>query len=318
MQASLPERNWIVLQEVLLNQSIGITIRRFFRDEGSYLLLLSPLLIFVVLVAIYPLFFSFRISLFDYRLTDPNQVQTFVGLKNYMRAFSDQVVLDSLKTTLVYVAETVTIELLMGLGLALLLSAETTVAHIIRSFLIMPMAIPPLVVGLVWKALYNADFGVIPYYLKLLGLNVGRGPLAEIKLAMPAIVMIDVWQWTPLLMVIFLAGLKSLPTEPYEAAVVDGANRWTSFWYITLPLLKPTFLIALLLRTMQSFKVFDTIYATTAGGPGSVTTVLNFHVYTVGMTFFDMGYAASLANILLVVVAFLSVIYVMVLERQQL
>jgi len=295
-----------------------LKLRKFFQNESQYLLLLLPLLIFVVVVAIYPLVFSFRISLFDYRLTDPNQKQTFVGFANYIQAFSDPVVLSSLKTTMIYVLGTVGLELVIGLGLAILMSGESRIYQIMRSFLIMPMAIPPLVVGLVWKALYNADFGVIPYYMKVLGINPGRGPLAELKLAMPAVILIDLWQWTPLLMVIFLAGLKSLPTEPYEAAVVDGASRWQSFWYITLPLLKPTVLVALLLRTMQSFKVFDTIYATTAGGPGSATTVLNFHIYTVGMTFFDMGYAAALANILLLVIAILSVIYVMVLERQQL
>ena len=119
-------------------------------------------------------------------------------------------------------------------------------------------------------------------------------------------------------MFIFLAGLKCLPTEPYEAAVVDGASRWQSFIYLTLPLLKPTFLVALLLRTMQSFKVFDIIYATTAGGPGLETTVLNYQIYKTGMVFFDMGYASALANILLVIVAILAVIYIMVLERQQL
>jgi multiple sugar transport system permease protein len=134
---------------------------------------------------------------------------------------------------------------------------------------------------------------------------------------MPAVILVDFWQWTPLLMVVFLAGLKSLPRDPYEAAVVDGASRWQSFWLITLPLLKPTMLIALLLRTTQSFKVFDIIFATTAGGPGSATTVLNYHIFTVGMTFFDMGYAAALANILLVIVAVFSIAYVMVLERQQ-
>jgi multiple sugar transport system permease protein len=187
----------------------------------------------------------------------------------------------------------------------------------IRSFFLMPMAIPPLVVGLVWKSLYNADFGVIPYYLKLTGLDVGRGPLGEAATAMPAVILVDLWQWSPLLMVIFLAGLKSLPHEPYEAALVDGATRWQSFWFITLPMLKPTILVGLLLRTMQSFKVFDIIYATTAGGPGSTTTVLNYHIYTVGMIFFDMGYAAALANILLVIIAILSILYVIVLERQQ-
>jgi len=142
--------------------------------------------------------------------------------------------------------------------------------------------------------------------------------LAELSTALPAVMLVDIWQWTPLIMFIFLAGIKSLPTEPYEAAIVDGASRWQSFIHITLPLLKPTLLVALLLRTMQSFKVFDIIYATTAGGPGTSTTVLNFQIYKVGLTFFNMGYAAALANILLFIVAILSVFYVMTLERQQL
>ncbi len=300
-----------------LVQSLTQTIIKKLKSD-PYFWLLFPLLLYVVLIAIYPLFFSFRISLFDYRLTDPNQIQTFVGLKNYIRAFKDPIVLISLTNTLIFVAGTVSIELLLGLGLALLFSPETKLAQFVRSFLLIPMALPPLVVGLIWKSLYNADFGVIPFYLKQLGMDVGRGPLGELSLAMPAVILIDIWQWTPLLMVIFLAGLKSLPQEPYEAAYVDGSSRWQSFIYLTLPLMKPTFLIAFLLRTVQSFKVFDTIYATTSGGPGNATTVLNFHIYTVGLTFFDMGYASALANILLIVVTVLSIIYIMVMTRRQL
>jgi multiple sugar transport system permease protein len=292
--------------------------RRIVLTDGAYFLMVIPLLTFVVLVAIYPLFYSLIISFFKYRLTDPSQTKTFIGIANYIQAFKDPIVVGSLKTTLYFVVGTVTTELVFGLGLALLLSAETQIAHFIRSFLLMPMALPSLVVGLVFKAMYNADFGIIPYYIKLIGINPGRGPLSELNLAMPAVMLVDIWQWTPLVMFIFLAGLKSLPIDPYEAAKVDGASRWQSFIFITLPLLKPTFLIALLLRTMQSFKVFDIIYATTAGGPGTITTVLNFQIYKVGLTFFDMGYAAALANILLVTVAILSIIYVMVLERQQL
>lgn len=294
------------------------SFRRYFNIELHYLLILAPLLIFVVTIALYPLTFSFFISFFKYRLTDPNQLRTFLGLDNYLNAFYDKQVGRALTTTLVFVVGSVTTEIVVGLALALLLSAETKLMRVIRSFLLMPMAIPPLVVGLIWKSLYNVDFGVIPYYFKLLGINMGRGPLGEIAWAMPAVILVDLWQWSPLLMVIFLAGLKSLPSEPYEAAIVDGATRWQRFWYITLPLLKPTLLVGLLLRTMQSFKVFDIIYATTGGGPGSATTVLNYHIYTVGMTFFDMGYAAALANILLVVVAILSILYIMVLERQTL
>ncbi|MDH3676106.1 MAG: sugar ABC transporter permease [Anaerolineae bacterium] len=292
-------------------------LRRYIRAEKHYLLLLAPLLIFVFAIAIYPLSFSFFISFFKFRLTDPDQVKTFLGFENYLKAFQDPQVIKSVSNTLVFVFGTVTLELVVGLGLALLLASETRLMQFIRSSFLMPMAIPPLVVGLIWKSLYNVDFGVIPYYLKLVGLDAGRGPLGEISTAMAAIILIDLWQWAPLLMFIFLAGLKSLPTEPYEAARVDGASRWQSFWSITLPMLKPTILIALLLRTTQSFKVFDIIFATTAGGPGSATTVLNYHIYTVGMTFFDMGYAAALANILLVIVAVLSVLYIMVLERQQ-
>lgn len=294
-------------------------LRRYLaRFEPHYLVLLAPLLIFVLAISIYPLLFSFFISFFKYRLTDPNQVKTFLWFGNYVNAIQDKQVLGALGTTLIFVAGTVTSEIVAGLGLALLLSAETKLMQTVRSFLLLPMAIPPLVVGLVWKSLYNVDFGVIPYYFKQVGLDMGRGPLGEISWAMPAVILVDLWQWSPLLMVIFLAGLKSLPREPYEAAVVDGASRWQSFWYITLPLLKPTLLVGLLLRTMQSFKVFDVIYATTGGGPGSATTVLNFHIFTVGMTFFDMGYAAALANILLIVVAILSIFYIRVLERQRL
>jgi len=280
--------------------------------------MLAPLLIFVFAIAIYPLFFSLKISFFDYRLTDPNQTKTWVGLQNYMQAFTDPVVVDSITTTLVFVAGTVSLEIIFGLGLALLLGAETGLANFLRSFLMIPMALPSLVVGLVWRALYNVDFGVLPYYLKLIGIDLGHGPLSEVSLAMPAIILVDIWQWSPLLMFIFLAGIRSLPTEPYEAAYVDGASRWQSFIHLTLPLLKPTFLIAILLRTMQSFKVFDIIYATTAGGPGTATTVLNYQIFKVGLTFFDMGYAAALANILLVVIAVLSMIYILVLQRQQL
>ena len=151
-----------------------------------------------------------------------------------------------------------------------------------------------------------------------MGADLGAGPLTESSMAMPAVILIDIWQWSPLLMFIFLAGIKSLPIEPYEAAHVDGASRWQRFIYLTLPLLKPTFLIAILLRTMQSFKVFDIIFTTTGGGPGTATTVLNYQIYKVGLTFFDMGYAAALANILLIVIAVISVIYIITLERQQL
>ena len=285
--------------------------------EKHYLLLLTPLLLLVLLLAIYPLLFALGISFFNYRLTDPTQTRHFVGLANYLRAFHSPLVHTAVINTLLFVAGTVSLELLLGLGMALLLNHENKLIQLIRSWLVLPMALPALVVGLIWKALYNVDFGPLTYYLKHLGLNLGRGPLGESHLALPAVMLIDVWQWTPLAMLIFLAGLKSLPQEPYDAARVDGANSWQQFWHLTLPLLKPTWLILLLLRTMQGFKVFDTLYATTGGGPGTATTVLNYHIYTQGMVFFRMGYAAALANILLVLVGMLAIFYIILLERQR-
>jgi multiple sugar transport system permease protein len=301
----------------LVNQ-FTLKYRRFMMGEGAYFWLLLPVLIYVAGIAIYPLLFSFGISLFEYRLTDPNQIKTFIGLSNYIKAFNDPVILESFKTTFLFVIGTVFIEIAFGLGLAMLLASENVITTFIRSFLLLPMALPPLVIGLIWKALYNVDWGIIPFYANILGIDLGHGPLAQPGWALPAVMLIDIWEWTPLLMFIFLAGIKCLPIEPYEAAMVDGASRWKSFIYLTLPLLKPTFLVAMLLRTMQSFKVFDIIYASTAGGPGLETTVLNYQIYKVGMVFFDMGYASALANILLFIVVILAVIYVLVLERQQL
>jgi len=291
--------------------------RRLDRGEQTNLAMLAPVLTFVLAVALAPLMFSFLISLTDYRLTDPTQAKPFVGLGNYLKAFQDKAVLETLVNTIVFTVGAVTSQVLLALMLALLMSGETRFMRTLRSLAIMPLALPPLVVGLVWKALYNPQFGPVAYYLKQIGLSVDRGFLGEFTTAMPAVLVIDMWQWTPLLMIIFLAGLKSLPSEMMEAAYVDGASRTQAFFYITLPMLLPVIFIGVLLRTMNAFKVFDIIFATTGGGPGNATSVLNFHIYKVGLTFFDMGYAASLANILLFMIGACCAVYIVLLRRQR-
>jgi len=274
-------------------------------------------LIFVLAVALAPLVFSFAISLTDYRLTDPTQAKPFVGLGNYLKAFQDKAVTDTLVNTLVFVIGAVVSQVLLGLALAVLMSAETRFMRTLRSLAILPLALPPLVVGLIWRALYNVQIGPIPFYLKQLGIDVGRGLLGEVNTAMLAVLFIDLWQWTPLLMIIFLAGIKSLPGEIHEAATVDGASRWQAFTRITLPLLMPVIFIGVLLRTMNAFKIFDIIFVTTGGGPGNATSVLNYHIYKVGLTFFDMGYAAALANILLFMIGVCCAIYILLLQRHR-
>jgi len=283
----------------------------------THLVMLAPVLIFVLVIALAPLVFSFVISLTDYRLTDPTQARPFVGLGNYIKAFQDKTVVDTLLNTFLFVAGAVVSQVVLGLALAVLMSGETRFMRTLRSLIILPLSLPPLVVGLTWRALLNVQIGPIAFYLKQLGVDVGRGLLGETHTAMLAVLLIDLWQWTPLLMIIFLAGIKSLPGEIHEAAFVDGASRWQAFVQITLPLLMPVLFIGVLLRTMNAFKIFDVIFVTTGGGPGNATSVLNFHIYKVGLTFFDMGYAAALANILLFMIGVCCAFYILLLHRQQ-
>ena len=304
-------------QVVLSQPQVKTARRRINNRERTLLLMLAPIVLFVAAVSLYPLLNAFALSLTEYKLTDPNQTRTFIGFQNYIDAFNDPAVTETLLNTGVFVVGSVVSQVLLGMALAVLMSAESRFMRIVRGLAVIPMAIPPLVVGLVWKALLNGDFGPVAYYLKLIGINPPRGFLGELNLALPTIILIDLWQWTPLLMVIFLAGLKSLPTEINEAAYVDGASRWQAFTRITLPMLAPIIFIGVLLRTMNAFKIFDVIYVSTGGGPGNATAVLNFYIYKVGLTFFDMGYAAALANILLVMIGVCCAVYIILLERQK-
>lgn len=292
-------------------------ISRLDRDGGRwlYLLMAAPITIYVLVVFVWPVAYGIGISLFQYQLTDPTQTRTFVGLGNYVKAFSDASSRTALVNTLVFVVGAVGVEFLVGMGLALLLWRDSRLNQIAAALLLVPIALTPLVAGLVWRAILNADFGVLGYHItRLLGI---RGLTAEPATAMLAVILVDAWQWTPLVMLILLAGLKALPIQPFEAARVDGGSSWAIFRNLTLPMLTPTILLALLIRTMDAFRVFDAIFAMTQGGPGLSTTVLNFYIYKQGLVFFDMGYAASLSTILLVVIGCFSVVYIALIGRQE-
>jgi multiple sugar transport system permease protein len=281
-----------------------------------FVLMVLPITVYVLALSIYPLAYSLGISLFRYRLTDPNQVRTFVGVDNYARAFGDPETRTAIVNTLVLVVSAVGVEFIVGLGLALLLWKDTRLNQVAAGLLLIPISMTPLVSGLVWRALLNADFGSVGWYLtQFLGFERGLTGIPET--AMSAIVLVDAWQWTPLVMLVLLAGLKSLPIEVLEAARVDGATSWQSLRHLVLPLLAPTIFIALVIRTMDAFKIFDVIFAMTQGGPGLATTVLNFLAYKQGLVFFDMGYAAALSNILLVIIGAFSLLYIRIVTRRE-
>lgn len=281
-----------------------------------YLLMALPITLYVLVLFVWPLVYGLGISLFEYRLTDPTQTRTFVGLDNYAKAFADPSSRTALVNTLVFVVGAVALELVVGLGLALLLWRDTRLNQVAAALLLIPIALTPLVAGLVWRAILNADFGTLGYYVTTI-LGVRRGLTAQPDTAMLSIILVDAWQWTPLVMLILLAGLKTLPVQPFEAARVDGGSAWRILRHLTLPMLAPTILLALLIRTMDAFKVFDAVFAMTQGGPGLSTTVLNFYVYKQGLVFFDMGYAAALSTILLVVIGAFSIAYIWLIGRQQ-
>lgn len=266
------------------------------RYKQQIILFLIPLTLYMVVFFVYPVAYDLYISFFDHSLGGP---KVFNSGLNYVKMFADEQFMDSLWRTAIYIVVCVVSQLVLGIAIALLFNYESKWMDFLRTLILIPTVFTPLVVGLVWKALYHPDMGVITYYIRKLGINIGRGLLVERHLALPAIILIDIWEWTPLLAIIILAGLKSLPKDPYEAAMLDGAGKFQIFRFITVPLLKPTLMIAVLMRTLDVMKTFDIVFATTNGGPGTATTLSNLRIYEVGIQQLDIGYAAALSNVLL-------------------
>lgn len=268
---------------------------------------LVPISIFMFIFYLYPMLYDLYISMFDYTL---GQEKEFIGFENYRKMLQDEQYLKSLYITLIFVVTAVSVQLVLGFLIAMLLNKESRLMSIIRTIILIPTVFTPLVAGLVWKAMLHPDLGVFTYYMRELGLNIGRGLTVERSTALFAVILVDVWEWTPLMVIILLAGLKSLPNEPYEAAIVDGASRPNIFFFITIPLLKPSIIVALLIRTLDVMKVFDIVFGMTRGGPGTSTTVANLRIYEVGMEHLRIGYAAALSNVLLLIGLVVGVLFI--------
>jgi len=275
--------------------------------------LLLPLALTLLAVMIYPLAFSFWISLHDYRLTRLNDVR-FTGVANYLALGNDPAFWTAVVNTLTFVFGAVSLELVIGFTLALLLHRARRFRNLYRSVLLTPMFITPIAVGLMFRFLLNSQLGVIPYLLGKIGARVDWfGP----GMALSSIILIDVWQWTPFMLLLLLAGLESLPVPPFEAARVDGASAWLTFRKITLPLMRPVILVALIIRGLDAFKVFEYVYAITRGGPGDSTETVLFHIYKVGFRFFRMGEAAAKAYVVVALTLVLVIVLYWVMTRER-
>jgi multiple sugar transport system permease protein len=275
------------------------------RDQITGWVLVLPALLLLILVFAYPIGRALWLSLFTRNLGTKLQ-PIFAGLDNYVRMVGDGRFWQSYWTTTVFTVTSVCLELLLGLGIALVLNRSFRGRNLVRTIAILPWALPTALIGLAWTWIFNDQFGVVNDILIRLGvIKTGINWLGDPTLAMVSVIFADVWKTTPFISILLLAGLQSISADLYEAHAIDGATSWQSFRQITLPLLLPQILIALLFRFAQAFGIFDLITVMTGGGPGGATEVVSLYIYATMMRYLDFGYGAAL-----VVVTFLLLVMV--------
>jgi multiple sugar transport system permease protein len=291
--------------------SRGISIERYL-DRYFVHAAVSPTFLLMVCVFGLPLVFSLYLSFTGWGLDQPLFAARFVGLANYDDLLTNSVFKNAIFITLGYTAATVAAQMLLGLGIALLLNVDLPGMRVFRTALIVPMMVTPIVGALCWKLLLDPSHGVLNQWIGEKIVWLGRPDTAII-----AIWVVGVWQNTTYVTLILLAGLRSLPTEPLEAASIDGASRLQAFWYLTLPMLRPYILVALLLRTIFEFRAFDNIYAMTGGGPANSTMVLSMYTYLVTFVQFDFSIGAAAAWMMLLIAMMLCVLFILVIRRRE-
>ena len=260
-----------------------------------------PSLILVLGIAIYPILYAFYLSMTDKIMQNP--VTHFIGLKNYINNFTNPQFWKFVGITAEFVLISVGLELLFGFGLALLLNQKIRGRTLFRIVILVPLMIPPVTAALMWKVMLEASTGPVNYLLSFVGIK-GPAWLAEKATALPSVIAIDVWIYTPFVALLLLAGLQSIPETMYEAAAVDGAGHWKIFRMVTLPMLRPTLYLVLLFRLALAINSADTIFVTTVGGPNIATTTLNFAAFQNLFRYLRFGYAASLGITIFFIIFF--------------
>lgn len=272
---------------------------------GPYLFILPAVLIMAAGL-VYPVIQAFYLSFYDWKIGTDFSSAPYVGLNNFVRMLSDENVRESIWVTLRFGFWTITIEMLLGIALALLLEKPIRGASIFRTIFILPLMVSPVVVGLMWRYLFDARIGWINYYLGYLGIE-PQVWLGDPQLAFFVIVFTDIWQWTPFIFIIVIAGLQALPSEVLEASKIDGANWWQQILLVKLPMIKSILLIALLMRLIDVFRALEVMYILTGGGPGRSTELLSLHIYNRAFDTQQLGFASAISVLLILLVSALSV-----------
>lgn len=290
------------------------SIAKWMRKYRAGIIFILPALIAIGAVFVYPMLNSLYLSLHNINLTRPWQGNIFVGLKNYTDTLSNPVFWDSVGRTAYFTIVSVGLEMLIGFAAALLLNETFVGRSTVRSFLLIPWALLTMTNGLMWMWIFNPHYGMFNAMLTKLGLlDSYRVWLADPFWAMNAVILADVWKMAPFMTLLILAGLQPISSDMYDAAEVDGAGTWTKIRYIIFPLLKPALLVALVLRTMGAFKVFDIIYVMTSGGPADSTKVLTFYTYEEAFRYYRVGMGSAVSWLITIVLLVLIVVYIKLL-----
>jgi multiple sugar transport system permease protein len=278
-------------------------------------LTLAPAVAIYLLLALLPVVNLLVMSVHDIRWQEGAAHWTFVGLRHFAALPGDPLVRAGIVNTILFALFSVAAEMVLGFALAVLVSRAVTGRGVYRTIFLLPILIPGIVIGAIWKLMYNPDFGIINQALAAIGLA-GRDWLGDGALAFPSVIAVDVWHWTPFVFLLLLAGIEALPQDTYEAARVDGASAWQELRHVTLPMMLPTIAVTLIFRLVVSFKVFDEVYLLTGGGPGTATEVVSFTIYRRFFTEDRVGYGAAMSVTTFVLIAIL-IVAVMALTRRR-
>ena len=281
-------------------------------DRGVAPLLVLPATILVVIFLVGPFYYMVYTALTDLSFADASRKGAFIGFDNFRKLMrADPLFWNSFLLTFKFVILAVTMEFILGFALAFLIFKFVARQRLLTTLLLIPMMLAPVAVGLIWRLLLQGDFGMVVYYLRAVGLLAQNSAvLSQPDLVFPAIVAIDIWQWTPFVTLVMLAGLMSLPRAPFEAAMMDGAGPLRIFLDVMLPLLRPIIALVLLLRGIDAFKEFDKVFIMTGGGPGTVSELLSIYAYRVNFKTWNLGYGAAVSfMVYLVVLILCSVFY---------
>jgi multiple sugar transport system permease protein len=276
----------------------------------SYWPFVVPALIVVLAVIIFPWLFTIWMSLHEWKVGSPT---TFVGLANFVRLPNDPRFVEAIGHTMLYTALSVLLPLVFGTFAAVVFHQKFPARGFLRGIFIMPMMATPVAIALVWTMMFHPQLGILNYLLSLVGLP-AQVWVFHPATVIPSLVLVETWQWTPLVMLIVLGGLASLPVDPYEAAKIDGASFWQTFRHISLPLLWPFIVVAMVIRTIDALKSFDVIYVITVGGPGNASTTINIMLYQQAFSYYHLGYASAIVVVFFALI--LAISYLLLAVRQ--